>query len=404
MHRSLRLFIIVAALLLLATLVLEHVNGRFWLNDFRVYYMAADAMRHGQPIYGVAFGEDTGLYKYAPAVLYFFLPYTWLPFEVAAVVHFLIIGAELILVFVLLEFVLSRYIVGNWMVRASSRALLGLLCIVVLLSRELHLGNINIGLVLLVVLATERSLAGKSWQAAFFLGLAWLVKPYLLLLAVPLAVRREFRVLFQAGVVLAVGILLPVLFDGPGGWWALQQEWVHTMLGHSVILGSPDTFTAWTTQYVLGGYPAPRGTDLFFIGCAALLLMGWTLAHVQDPGPERRQRLDRAVELWAAFALVPDLVVTDQEHFIFSLPLILFVLAYLFTHRDRLALGWFIVAMCLYATRSTDLWGSPIENKLVGWGVLGLGNFLLIGCAVLVHGRWRSTWGASVSLPTPVAG
>ncbi|MFT3885038.1 MAG: glycosyltransferase family 87 protein [Flavobacteriales bacterium] len=245
MHRSLRLFIVVATLLLLATLVLEHVNGRFWLNDFRVYYMAADAMRHGQPIYGVAFGEDTGLYKYAPAVLYFFLPYTWLPFEAAAVLHFLIIGAELALVFVLLEFVLSRYITGAWMPRASSRALLGLLCIVVLLSRELHLGNINIALVLLVALASERTLAGKAGQGGLFLGIAWLVKPYLLLLAVPFAVRREFRALTAAALVLLAGILLPMLFTGPEEWLALQRGWIASVLGHSVILDSPDTFSAW---------------------------------------------------------------------------------------------------------------------------------------------------------------
>ncbi|MFT3885037.1 MAG: hypothetical protein QM724_06280 [Flavobacteriales bacterium] len=90
---------------------------------------------------------------------------------------------------------------------------------------------------------------------------------------------------------------------------------------------------------------------------------------------------------------------TDQEHFIFSLPAILFVLAYLFTHRDRVALAWFIVAMCLYATRSTDLWGSALENKWVGWGVLGMGNFLLVGATVFVHHRWRLRWAATTARP-----
>lgn len=393
MPRSLRLFTIVAALLLLATLVLEHVNGRFWLNDFRVYYMAADALRHGQPIYGVHFGEDTGFYKYAPAVLYFFLPYTYLPFEAAAVLHFLLIGAELILVFVVLEFVLSRYVRGEVLPKASGRALLGLLCIVVLLSRELHLGNINIALVLLVALTTERGLGGRPCQAGLFLGIAWLVKPYLLLLAVPLLVRREWRWLLSAGGTVVIGLLLPMLFVGPHGWLDLQRGWITAMTGHSQILSSPDTFPAWTERLL--GYPVPRGSGLFFIASAAMVLAAWTWGHVQDPGPERRQRLDRAAELWSAFACIPLLVVTDQEHFIFSLPLILLVLAYLFTHRDRPALVWFIAAMCLYATRSTDLWGSALENKWVGWGVLGLGNFLLMGVAARVHHRWRRQWGAN---------
>ena len=46
--------------MLLLALVLEVVNGRFRLNDLRVYVMAADALRHGQQVYGVPFGLDTG--------------------------------------------------------------------------------------------------------------------------------------------------------------------------------------------------------------------------------------------------------------------------------------------------------------------------------------------------------
>jgi hypothetical protein len=51
MLRRLRPFVLFAVALVLAALALELINGRFWLNDFRVYYMAADNMRHGLPIY-----------------------------------------------------------------------------------------------------------------------------------------------------------------------------------------------------------------------------------------------------------------------------------------------------------------------------------------------------------------
>jgi len=63
-----------ALFVLVLALVLEVVNGRFWLNDLKVYVMAADALRQGQPVYGLPFGLDTGFYKYAPGVLYLFLP------------------------------------------------------------------------------------------------------------------------------------------------------------------------------------------------------------------------------------------------------------------------------------------------------------------------------------------
>ena len=87
MFRPLRPFYIFAAVLVLAALVLEQVNGRFWLNDFRVYYMAATNLRDGLPIYGVVFGEDTGLYKYLPFALYFFVTLTYFDFLTAATVH-----------------------------------------------------------------------------------------------------------------------------------------------------------------------------------------------------------------------------------------------------------------------------------------------------------------------------
>ena len=46
----------------------------------------------------------------------------------------------------------------------------------------------------------------------------------------------------------------------------------------------------------------------------------------------------------------------------FILWLILFVLAYLFTHRNIPLLLGFLLAMLFYGTRSTDLWGRELEN------------------------------------------
>lgn len=382
----LRPFLLIASALLLLVLALEHVNGRFWLNDFRVYYMAADAMCHGRPMYGVAFGEDTGLYKYVPVGLYFFVPYTLLEFHTAAVIHFLLMGAVLLACFVVMEYILGRYIVGDFLPRSSLRAGLGLLCIVVLLARELHLGNINLGLVLLVVVGTERYLADKRWQAGICFGTIWLIKPYLLLMLVPLVVRREWRVLRSAGITMAVGLLVPLLFEGPAGWAEQLRAWVASMTYHTKVLDSPDRVGA-----LLGHFTGilPPLADRVFIALAGLDLAGWTWRHTRTATGVRAGRMDQAVELWMAFACVPNLVITDQEHFLFALPLMLFVLAYLFTHRDRPMLLAFLGAMLLHATRSTDLWGSSIENKLVGWGVLGMGNILLMATALLVDHRWR---------------
>ena len=44
-----------AATLLLLIFIVENINGRFWLNDFKVYCGGALAFLHGEPVYGVAF-------------------------------------------------------------------------------------------------------------------------------------------------------------------------------------------------------------------------------------------------------------------------------------------------------------------------------------------------------------
>jgi hypothetical protein len=385
--RQLRPFLIVATILVLASLVLEHVNGRFWLNDFRVYYMAADNMRHGLPVYGEVFGEDTGLYKYAPVVLYFFQPYTFLSFHLAGVLHFLVIGVLMMACFAVIERSLAH--VAADLPRPALRALLGLLCIAVLLVRELHMGNINMGLILLAALGVERFIANDRRTAGILWGVVWLIKPYLLLMIVPLVIRREWRVLRTGAITMLVGLLVPLLLEGPSSGWELTREWGHSMLYHTQVMASPDHLTA-----ILGNYTgmAPSTlVDVFFIAVAGILLTTFTWRNTQREPAEAIGRMDRSFELWMAMAIVPNLVITDQQHFMFSLPLILFILAYLFTRRDIPVLVFLLLSMVLYATRSSDLWGSVLENKLMGWGVLGSGNILLMIVAWQAWRKWRTS-------------
>ncbi|MBK7618262.1 MAG: hypothetical protein IPJ10_02835 [Flavobacteriales bacterium] len=65
-------FTVILGVVALLLFVLEHVNGRFWLNDFRVYYGAGEALLNGEPLYGVAHGLGTGMFKYAPALALFY--------------------------------------------------------------------------------------------------------------------------------------------------------------------------------------------------------------------------------------------------------------------------------------------------------------------------------------------
>lgn len=376
MPREQRALLLIIALLVAAALVLELLNGRFWLNDFRVYYSAAAALMNGSQVYGVPFGEDTGFFKYAPITAIAFVPFALLPYTIAAILHFILIGVALAIAFTRLERSLMRHAFGVYPPRILLRGVLGLLCIAVLLSRELHLGNINLWLVVGVVLATEATLSDNDGLAGLLFGLLWLVKPYLAFMAVPIVVASRWRVLRSAGAIAGISILLPMLFLGPKAWLQLHGSWLSAMGAHSGYLSSPDTFASMASSLFAWNAPMRHPSAVILgAGCLFALLCWWQHRTTEHSG---RSLL---LQLWTALALVPHLVVTDQEHFLYSLPLITLTLGTLFSRRLLLGSALFAFAMIGYATRSSDLWGSTLEARWVAAGALGLGNLMFVLCA-----------------------
>lgn len=376
MPREQRPLIAIIVLLIAAAMALEIINGRFWLNDFRVYFSAADALIHGQQVYGLPFGEDTGFFKYAPVVAIAFVPFALLPYGLAAGVHFALIGVALLLAVVRIERLLMRHVFGTYAPRILLRGILAVLCIAVLLSRELHLGNINLWLVVGFLFATEALLDSNDGLAGLLFGIVWLTKPYLAFMAVPLVVGLRWKALRNAAITMAFGLLLPMLVIGPHRWLLLHRAWLEAMAVHGGYLTSPDTFISMASGYFDTAAPQQHPSlAIVVVGMAFVALCFWQR--------RRSGNSDRALilQLWTAFALVPHLVITDQEHFLYSLPLIAFTLAGLFHQSRPMALAIFMAAMLLFATRSSDLWGSQLESRWVAAGALGLGNLLLLVAA-----------------------
>ena len=380
MPREQRPLIAIIVLLIAAALALEIANGRFWLNDFRVYYSAADALTHGQRVYGIPFGEETGFFKYAPVVAIAFVPFTLLPYGLAAGIHFVLIGLALIIAVVRIERLLMRHVSGTYAPRILLRGVLAVLCVAVLLSRELHLGNINLWLVVGVLFATEALLDHNEGSAGVLFGLLWLTKPYLAFMAVPLVIALRWKTFRNAGITIAFGLLLPMLFSGPQQWQHLHRAWLHAMAAHSGYLSSPDTFISLASRYCDTPVPLqhPR-LAITIVGMAFTAICWWQRKRA---GNDDRSLI---LQIWTALALVPHLVITDQEHFLYSLPLIALTLAGIFRSPQPTASVCLVAAMFLYATRSSDLWGSELEATWVEAGALGIGNLLLLASAWLVE-------------------
>ena len=232
-----------------------------------------------------------------------------------------------------------------------------------------------------------RNFAGARLPLSLVLMIAGAVaEGFGILMIVPLVIRREWKVLRTAFAAMLAGLLIPMAIEGPRMWWELLGEWGRSMLHHTEVMGSPDRFSA-----ILGrpfGLAPSTTSDAVFIALAGGLLAWLAWSDRRRNGQEDGRAMNTAFELWLAMALVPNLVITDQQHFMFSLPLVLFILAYLFTNRTIPLLVGFIVALLFYATRSTDLWGKA-ENQMVGWGVLGSGNILLMAAAWYAWHCWQ---------------
>ena len=378
-----RPFLFFAALFFTAMFVLEHVNGRFWLNDFRVYWSASGALLNGEQVYGLPFGEDTGFYKYSPFVAMLLAPLAVLPFGIASVIWFWLIAVATVASIVVLHRLLEQHVFKHAVRRTNLLLSLSLLCIGNHLVRELHLGNVNVVL-MLVAVAAFRASSERSQVAGVLLALLFMVKPYLGILFVPFALRGQWKVLAAAAVSGMLMLALPVLF-GFSNALALHREWIQAMVQHGGYLTSGNTLSSLIHRATGIADTTPLQFGIIGAVVAMTVVLAWRFRNSAPQG------IAAYLLFFGVLASVPNLVITDTQHFLLALPLFAFVLHHLFHHRDVAVLIAFVVICILHGGNSSDLLGGDLSDRVNAGGVLGVANLLLIGLCVLIAARTKST-------------
>jgi hypothetical protein len=90
-------------------------------------------------------------------------------------------------------------------------------------------------------------------------------------------------------------------------------------------------------------------------------------------------------EYLLVLALIPNLMVTDFEHFMFSAPLIAFMLMYLYSQKDKvLLLVLTVLSFLLYGGNLREVVGTSVSSWMTGHGMLGLGNLVIISLSVYI--------------------
>jgi hypothetical protein len=180
-------------------------------GDFNVYYRTGHRVLHGIAIY---LPTDTDRFLYAPIFAILFAPLAAIPRHLAQFVFFAVNA------FSLIEFILGSGV----MLFGRERQLPAMLIVVpVLLSfrfidNNFDHGQINLPTLALIVWAIIYAEESKSVSSGLMLAAAILIKPFAILSALHLAIRRHFSALVWAIAAGAALLILPIVFFGPRGW------------------------------------------------------------------------------------------------------------------------------------------------------------------------------------------
>jgi hypothetical protein len=372
-------FAVIAWLAGIAYLILEMINNRAQMADFRVYYDAASALLNNSNMYGEAFGVSSGFYKYSPAASLPFVPFVLLPYSISSCIYYILVLYAIVWFMI----VLVREISGENLQRQGLILLLVTLFLADHLERELHLGNVNLFLLIACFAVYRSIIQGKKLLAGIVYAIVLLFKPHFLILLPYWIWRKEWKMIGFAAASVVMGLFLPALLKGWQGNMDLLQQWMAAIRDHNVQL-----YESPNTVYGLVNVVLPESMNRTWLVpvlllLTAMLFLTFMLKNKKHPKQERL-----FIEMFLLVALIPNLVHTDTEHFMWTWPLIAFSIIRLM-HRENRYRRTQIVILALtfipYCLNSPDLVGKQTRYLFDEGGLLGLANLLIIVVGVWLY-------------------
>jgi hypothetical protein len=381
----------VLAVALLGFAILNWANGRLGMADFKVYFDAAGDWMQGSSPYGQAYGLSSGYYKYAPVALLPWMLLQPLGWGLSSTLYlFLMLGT---MIWALPKFVLHVHRMLRYHQVRLSRPTVWTFVIFALLalqhlSRELLLGNVNWFLLLGIGvwwrnLLRPKHEANHAIWSGLLLAIICVFKPHFGILLPWLGWRRPSRYLIWTATWGIFLLLLPAIWLGMEDNFVLLWDWAGALLDHN---------TARITSFnTISGLLGLANSGLFS-AIPAMVTVGLLIFWIgRDRSVEKH---DESLEIMVLVAIIPNLVLTDTEHFMWSFPLLAWW-CLLLTSRsfweqvpiwDRLLTTIvFAIMLIPYSLASPDLWGDKIGSFLEHGGPMGVANLFLIVCGIWMH-------------------
>lgn len=352
------------------------------MPDFRVYYEAANAITNGKQLYGALFSLGSGYYKYSPFTAILFYPISMVPYYTACIVYFLVVSTVTICTSILLLYIFNTYVFRQSIKSPNVVLSIAGLCVSIHIIREIGLGNVNMLLLFLLSSSLLFIIQKRVLLSALLLALVIITKPFFILILIPIVLRKHFKIIFTTILFLLLFIILPSLILGIGKDIELHKQWLNTMFLHSDNFPSPNTIDA-LIRYYLSIMINFQYITMFLLFVLYVFFVGMNITH--NCKDEKANTVSFIIEWFTLIALMPSMFKTDTEHFLLSLPIILFILIFLFSHKNKVLTILFTLLIISYDGNSSDLLGKTLSLKAYNIGILGISNVLLVALGLIIY-------------------
>ena len=360
-----RALILLVVMTAIGVLYAKKIESR--MPDFEVYRRAAARAARAERLYR----PDDGHYqfKYLPAFAVATLPVGVGPERVVRACWF---AASILMLVVLLR----TSVTALPEMRKSRAALIGATFVLLakFYAHEIELGQVNILMTALVVLAVVQIRAGREIDAGLLVAAAIVVKPYAVLLVPYLAARRKLGSLVGVAAGLGIALILPVLVYGVEGNFQLLGEWWRTVTETTAPnlmdfnnVSAASVFARW-----LG--PGPKAQALAMALIIALLALAAAVFALRA-----RVTLPEPLEIGLLLTMMP-LISPQGWDYVFVLSTLAVMM--LVNHADQLpryVRPAVIAALLIVAFSIFDLMGRPAYQRFMRLSIITICYLVIIG-------------------------
>jgi len=355
----------------------ELSNGKLYANDFKVYYEATIDFLKGNNPYRHSYGLDTGYFKYPPTTLLFFAPATFFSFQIVKIIHVTLLFVSLLISLPLWQRIISSVFKiqpPNWLLSLS------FFVIAIHLTREYHMGNVNLLLLTSFILGATFFQKEQWGISSFFYGMMLILKPIMILVVLPILLYKNWKMILLLSGWGILFLLIPALFWGWSTNWMLWNGWVNSVTAHGEYISNPSSL-----QFMI---PAIFGLSHSWIPSLIgliLLIIFWFKNHLNT----NQNKQDFWFWTCVFLGFIPNFFVTDSQHFLLSIPMVMLLLLLVLKVKDKLVWFSYSIGMLFFSFDSMDLWGRELSSKFTSWGILGMGNIIFIGSMLLVWSKLK---------------